>query len=98
MSNKGDFEAGLRLLELKQTRTTREYAIEFRTLASRAGWNDAALKAHFYIGLSDEVKDIICMEDRPNSLEEYIQRAEVIDERISERKEKERKASGQVAS
>lgn len=98
MSNKGDFAAGQQLLEIKQTGTTREYANEFRTLASHAGWNDTALKSQFYRGLSDEVKDIICMEDRPNSLEEYIQRAQGIDERISARKEEKRKAYGQGAS
>ncbi len=93
-----DFAAGQRIIEIKQTGTTREYAVEFRKLASRAGWEDNALKAYFYRGLSDEVKDIICMEARPNSLEEYIQRAQNIDERISARKEEKRKAHKQGAS
>jgi hypothetical protein len=92
MSNKGDFAAGQRLLEIKQTGTTREYANEFRTLASHAGWNDAPLIFYFYKGLCDEVKDIICMEKRPNSLEEYIQRAQIIDEGISTRKEERKEA------
>ena len=94
----GDFAAGQRILEIIQTGTTREYADEFRKLASSSGWNDTALKSQFYRGLSDEVKDIICMEARPNSLEEYIQRAQNIDERISARKEEKRKAYRQGAS
>jgi hypothetical protein len=53
---------------------------------------------NFYSGLSDEVKDIICMKDEPNSLEEYMKRAQDIDERLSERKEEKREAYRQGAS
>ena len=98
MSNNGDFAAGQRLLELKQTGTTREYAIQYRTLASRVSWDDTALKDVFYRGLSDEVKDIICMQDQPNGMEEYIQKAQDIDERLSARKEEKRKAYVQGGS
>ena len=87
MSNKGDFTAGQRLLEIKQTGATHEYADKFRTLASHTGWNNAPLMFFFYEGLSDEVKDIICMEKRPDNLEEYIQRAQDIDEGLSTQKE-----------
>jgi hypothetical protein len=87
MSTKETFAAAERLLQIKQTGTTREYANEFRTLALHTRWNNAPLIFYFYKGLSDEVKDIICMEKRPDSLEEYIQRAQVIDEGISTRKE-----------
>ena len=72
MSNDRAFEDGQRLLKLKQTRTTREYISDFRAITFGLGWNDAALKFRFYQGLSDKVKDIICMEERPNTLEEYI--------------------------
>jgi hypothetical protein len=92
MSKKGDYAAGQELLEIKQTGTTREYANKFRTLVSRAGWNDTAAKSQFYSGLSDEVKDIICMKDEPNRLEEYMKRTQDIDERLSERKEEKREA------
>jgi Retrotransposon gag protein len=61
MSNDRAFEDGQRLLKLKQTGTTREYISDFRAIASGLGWNDAALKFRFYQGLSDKVKDIICM-------------------------------------
>jgi Retrotransposon gag protein len=93
MSNDRAFEDGQRLLKLKQTRTTREYSSEFRAIASRLGWNDAALKFYFYQGLSDKVKDIICMKEEPNTLEEYIQRAQAIDDRLLEREEEKRMTS-----
>lgn len=83
MPDKRAIEDSERLLNLKQTGTTREYAIDFRTIASRLGWNDAALKAIFYQGLHHKVKAIIRFEEQPNTLEEYIQRAQILDERIS---------------
>jgi hypothetical protein len=97
MSNDRAFEDGQRLLKLKQTGTTREYARDFRTLASRLGWNDAALESHVYQGLSNEVKDIICKEERPNTLDELIQMAQGIDDRLSEREEEKRISSKQRA-
>jgi hypothetical protein len=93
MSNDRAFEDGQRLLKLKQTGTTREYVSDFRAIASRLGWNDAALKSFFYQGLSDKVKDIICLEKRPNTLEEYIQKAQAIDDRLLEREEEKRMTS-----
>jgi len=73
MSNDRAFERGQRLLGLKQTGTTRGYIRKLRAVASGLGWDDAALKFYFYHGLSDEVKDIIYLEERPkNTLEQYI--------------------------
>jgi hypothetical protein len=72
---------------------TREYSSEFCAIASRLGWNDATLKFYFYQGLSDKVKDIICMKEEPNTLEEYIQRAQAIDDRLLEREEEKRMTS-----
>ena len=85
MSNNRAFKDSQRLLKLKQTGITREYISEFRAIASGLSWNDAALKFRFYQGLSDKVKDIICMKERPNTLEEYIQRAQAINDRLLER-------------
>ncbi|KFZ24290.1 hypothetical protein V502_01230 [Pseudogymnoascus sp. VKM F-4520 (FW-2644)] len=96
MPNDKAFEDGQQLLKLKQTETTRAYISDFRALASGVSWNDAALKSFFYRGLSDEVKDIICYKDEPNTLEEYIQMAQDIDNRLLEREEK-RMASRQSA-
>lgn len=95
MSSDRAFEDGQRLLELKQTGTTREYIIDFRAIASGLGWNDATLKCHFYQGLSDKVKDIICLEKQPNTLEEYIQKAQAIDDRLLEREEEKSMSSRQ---
>jgi hypothetical protein len=70
MPNDKALEDGQRLLELKQIETTRAYISDFCALASGVSWNDPALKYCFYRGLGDEVKDIICFRDEPNTLED----------------------------
>ncbi|KAH7304123.1 gag protein [Rhexocercosporidium sp. MPI-PUGE-AT-0058] len=99
MFNDRAFADGLRLLDLKQTGTTRQYISDFRAIVPGLGWNDAALKSRFYQGLSDKTKDIICLEDRSNSntLKEYIQKAQAIDDRLLEREEEKRMTSRQKA-
>lgn len=97
MPNDKTFEGGQRLLKLKQTETTRAYISDFRALASGVSYDDAALRSIFYQGLSDKVKDIICLRDEPNTLEEYIQMAQNIDDRLLEREEEKRMASRQSA-
>jgi hypothetical protein len=87
-----------RLLSLKQTGTTREYANKFRTVSCGLGWNAASLQDTFYRGLSDRIKDIICIEERSNTVEEYIYRAEIIDDRIQLREQKKRMDSWRRAS
>ncbi|KFY32152.1 hypothetical protein V493_00463 [Pseudogymnoascus sp. VKM F-4281 (FW-2241)] len=97
MPNDKAFEDGQQLLKLKQTETTCAYISDFLALASGVSFNDAALKSFFYRGLSDKVKDIICYRDEPNTLEEYIQMAQDIDNRLLEREEEKRMASRQSA-
>lgn len=75
MPNDKTFEGGQRLLKLKQTEMTCAYISSFCTLASGVSYNNAALRSVFYQGLSDKVKDIICLGGETNTLEEYIQMA-----------------------
>lgn len=50
------WETGDELMQLKQgSRTAREYALEFRTIAAQSGWNKPALKTTFRRGLDPEL-------------------------------------------
>ncbi|XP_073719444.1 uncharacterized protein [Misgurnus anguillicaudatus] len=71
-SVRGD-AAAARLAHLVQGRhTITEYAIEFKTLAATCQWNEAALRAQFVEGLSDELQDEIAVHDLPPSLDAII--------------------------
>jgi hypothetical protein len=74
---------------LRQRGSATRYSTKFldAALPLRAnGWNDSALMASFYTGLKDDVKDILCMKDRPGTLEEYISMASAIDDRLYARR------------
>jgi len=86
------WDAGCRLATLRQKRSASEYAVKFRQIASQLEWNDNPLKAYFYKGLKDSVKDALCTKDRPASLSDFIQQAVQIDDRLYERRQ-ERKRS-----
>jgi hypothetical protein len=47
--------SGLALL--KQTSSVSDYATSFHRYSVTLGWNDQALRFHFYQGLKDHVKD-----------------------------------------
>jgi len=64
MFNDRALENGQRFLESKQTGTARGYIRKLRAIASGLDQDDVALKFHFYHSLSDEVKDIIYLEER----------------------------------
>ncbi len=72
--------------ELRQRRSTSEYAAQFRVVASKFTFDDAFLMEMFYRGLKENVKDIICMKDRPETLDEYIKNAIQIDNRLYARR------------
>uniref|UniRef100_A0A3P8RK92 CCHC-type domain-containing protein n=1 Tax=Amphiprion percula TaxID=161767 RepID=A0A3P8RK92_AMPPE len=80
-------DAGGRLFSLRQaSRSTAEYAVEFRTLAAESGWNDVALQGAFQRGLSEAVKDELATRDESSSLDELIALAIRLDNRIRERR------------
>lgn len=75
------------LLQLKQGKlTAAEYAIEFRTLATEAGWNGNSLMTTFYHGLQDDLKDALVNRDWGHSLEELIALTSELDQRTRERR------------
>jgi len=75
------------LLTLRQTGSTSNYAAKFRREAAKLAWGDKFLMVRFYQGLKDDVKDILVMEDRPGTLEAYIERAIRIDNSLYKRRQ-----------
>ena len=75
-----------RLMNLKQTGSASSYTREFTTLATKVGWDDAALIEQYYKGLRDDVKDDLSREKRPVKLHDFTTKTIEIDNRIWERK------------
>ena len=74
------------ITQLKQAGSASQYTATFRRLAAETGWDDSALLHMYYMGLKDGVKDELARMDRPRSLDQLIDRAIGIDERIYERR------------
>ena len=79
-------DSATKLHSLNQgNRSVAEYAVEFRILAARSFWGDAALKSAFRRGLNEQIKDLI-LRDQPSSLSELIGLALKVDDRLRERR------------
>ena len=63
-----------------------EYATEFRILAARCQWNEAALFSAFRRGLAEPVKDALAGREKPSTLNQLISLSISLDERHRERK------------
>lgn len=76
-----------RLQTLTQTASAAAYTTTFLQLSSFLSWNDEALRAQFYSGLKDDVKDAMatCLQD-PASLKELAELAIRLDNRLHERR------------
>ncbi|CAJ1087325.1 hypothetical protein L3Q82_012289 [Xyrichtys novacula] len=86
-------DAAKQLLALSQGgQSVASFAVDFQILAGRCGWDEAALKALFVKGLSEELKDELATRDEPDSLQELFDLAIKIDGRLRER-DRERAAS-----
>lgn len=80
-------EAVSQLLELRQgSQPVAQFAVNFRILAVESGWNDSALQAIFLKGLSGEIKDELAVRDETTSLNELIELAIRLDNRVRERR------------
>ena len=79
-------DSAARLHSLNQgNRSVAEFAVEFRILAARSLWDDAALSSAFRRRLNDQIKDLI-LRDQPSSLSEHIALALKVDDRLRERR------------
>lgn len=73
------------LLGIRQRGSVHEYTAEFHRYSMRLDWTDSGLRAQYYRGLKDHIKDELSRADKPDTLEEMIKTATTIDERIQER-------------
>jgi Retrotransposon gag protein/Zinc knuckle len=69
---------------LRQKGSAARYTAEFQQYSVKTKWDDNALKAQFYRGLKDSVKDELIKEET-DTLAEMIKEAVIIDNRIHER-------------
>lgn len=87
-------ESSKRLLTLRQgSRSTADFAIEFRTIAAKSGWNDEALRVCFQGGLSEPLQDELATREPAEDLESLIAMAIRLDNRLRERRAARRKES-----
>jgi hypothetical protein len=72
------------LHDIKQKGSTAQYYALFKQLEKRVEWNEKALAAAYYRGLSDTVKDR--MEEVPDEYQELVEKSIEIDNRLYERR------------
>uniref|UniRef100_A0A3B3WGT0 Ty3 transposon capsid-like protein domain-containing protein n=1 Tax=Poecilia mexicana TaxID=48701 RepID=A0A3B3WGT0_9TELE len=71
---------------LKQgQKSVSDFAIDFRIKAAASGWNMVALKSAFFHGLNEQIKDELATLDEPESLNDFINLAIRMDNRIRAR-------------
>ncbi|KAK3509827.1 hypothetical protein QTP70_012503 [Hemibagrus guttatus] len=79
-------QASKNLLTLRQKNgSATEYAIQFRTIAAGSGWNDESLMVCFWNGLSEAIKDDLAIREPARDLENLIDQAIWLDNRLRER-------------
>jgi hypothetical protein len=70
---------------LRQRGSCATYTAEFQRYSSKTGWNDDALRAQYYRGLKDSVKDELVKDEKPDTMADMIEMATKIDNRLYER-------------
>lgn len=80
-----DQNATRSLLNLKQKGSAAHYTATFQQHAIRVNWNDDSLRAQYYKGLKDVIKDEMARSDRPENLGLMMEMAIRIDNRMYER-------------
>ena len=83
--------AGERLFHLRQgMRSAQDFALEFRTLAAGAGWNDRALIDHYRCSLREDVRRELACRDTTLSLDGLIDLSIRLDHLLAARGRSER--------
>ena len=78
-------QAEQKISRIRQERSVGQYVTEFKQLQARIDWDDAPLKTAFYNGLKEQIKDELIHHDKPDDLQELIELATKIDNRMYER-------------
>ena len=80
-----DAENGIDNLKMLDSQHIVKYNVKFNCLAIRTGWDDNALRHHYYSGLAERIKDIMSQQGKPETLEAMKTLAHAIDSRHWER-------------
>ena len=78
--------AVMSIQRLRQTGSVQEYTSSFYALSNKTSWDDDALAAVYYRGLKDPIKDELSRKDIPKDMDEIVEKAVRIDNRLQERR------------
>ena len=78
--------AELNLRRVRQKGSATHYTTEFQKWSNSTNWSDDSLRAQYYEGLKDDVKDDIARDEWPSSLDKMMAAAIKIDTRLHERR------------
>lgn len=73
------------IYQLKQQGSAAQYFAQFKQVAAKLKWEPNALKAAYYAGLKDEVKDRM-IEEVPKDYQDMVEKSIEIDNRLYERR------------
>ena len=76
---KGEAEADLENLKMRNNQCIMKYLVDFNRLAARVQWGDTALRQQMYHGLLSRIRDDIARVGKPNTLHELHSLAQSID-------------------
>src|SRR5438876_2793365 len=79
-------KAAINIQRLRQTGSVQEYTSRFYTMSAKTEWDDDALAAIYYRGLKDPIQDELSREDIPKDMDEIVDKAVKIDNRLQERR------------
>lgn len=77
-------EAKRKLFDLKQLGSVANYASQFQALTTFCNWDEDFLKDKFYRGLKYDIREKYILRPRPNTLQELIDDAKLLDHRLTE--------------
>uniref|UniRef100_A0A4W5NAP5 Retrotransposon gag domain-containing protein n=1 Tax=Hucho hucho TaxID=62062 RepID=A0A4W5NAP5_9TELE len=78
--------AGERLFHLRQgTRSAQDFALDFRTLAASAGWNDRSLIDHYRCILHEDVRRELACRDTTLTLDQLVDLSTLLDNLLATR-------------
>src|SRR5438876_10759530 len=83
-------KAAINIQRLQQTGSVQEYTSKFYTMSAKTEWDDDALSAIYYKGLKDPIKDELSREDITKDMDEIVEKAIRIDNRLQERRAEKR--------
>src|SRR6266513_2132597 len=83
-------KAVINIQRLQQTESVQEYTSRFYAMSAKTEWDNDALSAIYYKGLKDPIKDELSRKDITKDMDEIVEKAIRIDNRLQERRAEKR--------